>query len=86
MMRGALGAGLRLWASVCLALYVAFWLQLDNGFCAGTSAVTTIGVVSALRVDRQARVAKCRHGNAAVHCGRGTRASPYAPAALYERA
>src|SRR5580693_8000312 len=29
---------LRLWASVCLALYVAFWLQLDNPFWAGTSA------------------------------------------------
>ena len=30
--------GIRLWASVCLALYVAFWLQLDNAFWAGTSA------------------------------------------------
>lgn len=30
--------GLRLWASVCLALYVAYWLQLDNAFWAGTSA------------------------------------------------
>src|SRR2546426_2753052 len=30
--------GLRLWASVCLALYVTFWLQLDNGYWAGTSA------------------------------------------------
>src|SRR5499425_759981 len=30
--------GLRLWASVCLALFVAFWLQLDNPFWAGTSA------------------------------------------------
>lgn len=30
--------GLRLWASVCLALYVAFWLQLDNAAWAGTSA------------------------------------------------
>jgi uncharacterized membrane protein YccC len=29
---------LRLWASVCLALYVAFWLQLDNAYWAGTSA------------------------------------------------
>ena len=28
----------RLWASVCLALYVAFWLELDNPFWAGTSA------------------------------------------------
>jgi len=44
-MRSAFGAvgppllfGLRLWASVCLALYVTFWLQLDNGFWAGTSA------------------------------------------------
>ena len=24
--------GLRLWDSVCLALYVAFWLQIDNPF------------------------------------------------------
>ncbi len=23
---------LRLWASVCFALYVAFWLQLDNAY------------------------------------------------------
>jgi len=30
--------GLRLWASVCLALYVAFRLELDNPFWAGTSA------------------------------------------------
>src|SRR6476659_2846027 len=30
--------GLRLWASVCLALYVAFWMQLDNPSWAGTSA------------------------------------------------
>ena len=28
--------GLRLWASVCLALYVAFWLELDNAYWAGT--------------------------------------------------
>jgi len=30
--------GIRLWASICLALYVAFWLELDNAFWAGTSA------------------------------------------------
>jgi uncharacterized membrane protein YccC len=30
--------GLRLWASVSLALYLAFWLELDNPFWAGTSA------------------------------------------------
>jgi uncharacterized membrane protein YccC len=30
--------GLRLWASVCLALYVAFWLELENPFWAGTTA------------------------------------------------
>src|SRR5258706_15665419 len=30
--------GLRLWASVCLALYVVFWLELDNAYWAGTSA------------------------------------------------
>src|SRR5258707_15872057 len=29
---------LRLWASVCLALFVAFSLDLDNPFWAGTSA------------------------------------------------
>jgi uncharacterized membrane protein YccC len=30
--------GLRLWAAVCLALYIAFWLELDNPYWAGTSA------------------------------------------------
>ena len=30
--------GLRLWAAVCLALYVAFWLQLDIPQWAGSSA------------------------------------------------
>jgi uncharacterized membrane protein YccC len=30
--------GLRLWASVCLALAIAFWLELDNPSWAGTSA------------------------------------------------
>src|SRR2546421_6931833 len=34
----ALLFGLRLWASVCLALYVAFWLELDNPQWAGTTA------------------------------------------------
>src|SRR5580704_8323681 len=28
----------RLWASVCLALFVAFWLKLDDPYWAGTSA------------------------------------------------
>ncbi len=30
--------GLRLWASVSLALYLAFWLELDNPFWAATTA------------------------------------------------
>jgi uncharacterized membrane protein YccC len=30
--------GRRLWASVCLALYVAFWLELPNAFWVGTTA------------------------------------------------
>ena len=30
--------GLRLWAAVCLATYVAFWLELDNAFWAPVSA------------------------------------------------
>jgi uncharacterized membrane protein YccC len=34
----ALVFGLRLSASVCLALYLAFWLQLDSAYWAGTSA------------------------------------------------
>ena len=34
----ALLFGVRLWASVCLALYVAYWLELDNAYWAGTSA------------------------------------------------
>jgi uncharacterized membrane protein YccC len=31
--------GLRLWASVCLALLAAYWLQLDDAYWAGTSAI-----------------------------------------------
>src|SRR5260370_23216273 len=34
----ALLFGLRLWAAVCLALYIAFWLELDNAYWAGSSA------------------------------------------------
>jgi uncharacterized membrane protein YccC len=34
----ALLFALRLWASVCLDLYIAFWLELDNPFWAGASA------------------------------------------------
>jgi uncharacterized membrane protein YccC len=30
--------GLRLWAAICLALYVAYRLELDNAYWAGTSA------------------------------------------------
>jgi uncharacterized membrane protein YccC len=30
--------GMRIWASVSLALYVAYWLELDNPYWAGTSA------------------------------------------------
>ncbi len=30
--------GIRLWVAVSLALYVAFWLELDNPSWAGTSA------------------------------------------------
>jgi len=34
----ALLFGLRMWAAVCLALYIAFWLELDNAYWAGTTA------------------------------------------------
>lgn len=30
--------GVRLWVAVCLALFLAFWLQMENPFWAGTSA------------------------------------------------
>ncbi|OYX11282.1 MAG: hypothetical protein B7Z15_12100 [Rhizobiales bacterium 32-66-8] len=30
--------GFRLWAAVCLALFVAFWLELENASWAGTTA------------------------------------------------
>ncbi len=35
---GPLAFGLRVWASVSLALLLAYWLQLENPFWAGTSA------------------------------------------------
>ena len=34
----ALLFGVRLWVAVCLALYIAFWLELDNAYWAGTTA------------------------------------------------
>jgi uncharacterized membrane protein YccC len=34
----ALLYGIRLWVAVCLALFVAFWLQLDNPYWAGATA------------------------------------------------
>jgi uncharacterized membrane protein YccC len=34
----ALVFGVRLWAAVCLALYIAFWLELDNAYWAGATA------------------------------------------------
>jgi uncharacterized membrane protein YccC len=36
--REPLAFAIRLWASVCLALFVAFWLELDNPYWAGASA------------------------------------------------
>src|ERR1700739_3029370 len=30
--------GLRLWAAVCLTLYVSFWLELDSPYWAATTA------------------------------------------------
>jgi uncharacterized membrane protein YccC len=47
----ALLFGLRLWAAVCLSLYLAFWLQLDNPAWAGASAavVSQPGVGASLR-------------------------------------
>ncbi len=38
--RAPLLFGLRLWASVCLALFIAFWLQFDNpAWAGGTAAI-----------------------------------------------
>src|SRR5437868_2377075 len=39
--RAPVGYGLRLWLSVCAALYIAFWLQLDQPYWAGTSAAVS---------------------------------------------
>ena len=36
--RSPLAFGIRLWVSVCLSLYIAFWLELDNPYWAGTTA------------------------------------------------
>src|SRR5579862_5410212 len=50
----ALLFGLRLSASVCLALYIAFWLQLDDPYWAATSAgiVAQTGLGASLRKGR----------------------------------
>src|SRR6266404_6802962 len=59
MLRGGAEAsavlfGLRLWASVCLALYTAFWLQLNDPYWAATSAgiVVQTGLGASLRKGR----------------------------------
>src|SRR5712675_1581162 len=46
--------GLRIWTSVCLALLVAYWLQLDDAYWAGTSAsiVAQPGLGASLRKGR----------------------------------
>ena len=54
---GALPAivfGIRIWASVSLALLTAYWLQLDNAYWAGTSAsiVAQPGLGASLRKGR----------------------------------
>jgi uncharacterized membrane protein YccC len=50
----ALLFGLRLAASVCLALFLSFWFQLDDPFWAGTSAsiVAQPGLGASLRKGR----------------------------------
>src|SRR5579863_7553041 len=47
----ALLFGVRLWISVCLALYIAYLLQLDNASWAGTAA----GVVCQPRIGASMR-------------------------------
>ena len=58
--------GLRLWASVCLALYVAFWLELDNAYWAGTSAgiVCQPHLGASLASAQKETVLQCMHGAA----------------------
>ena len=58
----ALLFGLRLWASVCLALYVAFWLELDNAYWAGTSAAI-VCQPQPRRLAAQGLVPDDRHGD-----------------------
>jgi hypothetical protein len=52
--------GVRLWASVCLALYVAFLLELDNAHWAGTSAAIVcephLGPIPRAPDDREDRM------------------------------
>ena len=44
--------GIRLWASVCLALFIAFSLDLDNPFWAGASAAIVCQPQLGLRCAR----------------------------------
>ena len=44
--------GLRLWASVCLALYVAFWLELDNPFGPAPPLRSCVSHILVLRCAR----------------------------------
>jgi uncharacterized membrane protein YccC len=44
--------GLRLWVSVCLALYLAFWLELDDPDWAGELPLSFVSLTSAHRCAR----------------------------------
>jgi hypothetical protein len=44
--------GVRLWASICLALFVAFWLELDNLFGPVPPRLSSVSRSSELRCVR----------------------------------
>ena len=56
-LKAPLAFGLRVWVSMCLALFVAYWLQLENPFWAGTSA----GIVCRPSLGASLRKATFRH-------------------------
>lgn len=76
--------GFRLWALVCLALYVAFWLQLDNPFWAGYTAATVCQEIKP-RHDDWGRE-RSGEGGAGGTCSFSSNSSPFSgPPSTIER-
>jgi len=73
-----------LWAAVCLALYIAFWLELDSAYWAGTTAAivcqpslgASLRKGSFLMIGTEAAIDRSRASHALKRCWSRAQARP----------